>query len=177
MKRWETRFWTETPVEKAIYDILYPFFRPDKKIWFRKRESTIGIHYWQNEKPRGPKKTSELRPLDEIDLQFLSNHIYSCCVTPTQINIGEYVWVIVKNKANKCEIYYREVKEIILRENNQVFAKLKNCDDVEFEYDRTLYCSKALAEKMAKFYELSGEEVPDKRCVKKNNKKEVAPSY
>jgi hypothetical protein len=175
MKREETRFWTNTPQEVSILKILEPFFRIDKKVWYRRRESSIGITFWKGDSVKGVRNTTELRPMDKYDLEQLANHIYTCCISPTKINIGESVWVIVKNRANKYETYYRVVSEVILRKDGRVFAKLEDCDDVEFEYDKTLYCNKTLAEKMAKFYELSGEDVPDKRCVKKDNKKEVTP--
>lgn len=177
MKRNETNFWTGTPVEQEILTRLKQFFTLDRKFWYRKRESTIGVNYWRIENPKGPQKTSELRSMDETDLQFLAYHIYSCCIRPTRINIGENVWIIVKTQTRKYKVYYRTVKEIILREDNRVFAKLENCDDVEFEYDRTLYENKALAERMAKVYELTGEDVPWEKHIKKDKKKESSPPF
>lgn len=166
--------------QKQILDLLEKFFRIDYKIFYRRRESKMGITFFKTE-PKNP-KMNELRPVEMKDLVFLANQIHACCINPTNINIDEKVWVIVDvtgsiadKEERKYKIRYEPVSEIILNKDG-TFLKTAYSGNAIWEYEKTAFPNRTIALQMAALYELTGEKVPHINYFR-NSKKKGGKAY
>lgn len=180
MPREEREKLVDADWQKQILRLLEVYFRTDFKVFYRRRESLMGITFFKT-KPKTP-KINELRPVETKDLVALANQIHACCINPTNINIDEKVWVIVDvggsiadNKDRKYKIRYEPVSEIILNKSG-TFLKTTHSGNAIWEYEKTAFPNRTIAMQMASLYELTGEKVPHINYFR-NSKKKGGKAY